>query len=100
MPRAPARAPSIEPAIALGLCASKTSRNSTDVDVELVGVGLDRHAEDAEQRAAGGVGVGPGLAQHPVHVHVDQPRGVVRALHVPPGPVERLRDAAEQLAVH
>src|SRR6185437_13246375 len=69
------------------------------VDVEL-GVGVDGDAEDAEQRAAGRVGVRARLAEHPVDVDVDEAGGVVGALDVPSRPVDGLRDAAEQLGVH
>ena len=70
-------------------------------DVEPVILRLD--PEEAEQRAAVRAGSGPldpGIAEQPVHVDVDEPRGVVGALDVPAGPEQGLGDPAEQVAGH
>ena len=64
MPRAPARAPSIEPAIALGLCASKTSRNSTMSTSSCsasASIGTPRMPNSARQAASESAPVSPSI---------------------------------------
>ena len=66
-----------------------------------VRAGLD--AEDAKERAAvraGRAALRRRVAEHPVHVDIDQPRGVIRPLDVAPGPEQVLGQPAEQLVVH
>jgi hypothetical protein len=95
MPRAPARAAGV---------VGQPEQGGADVGF---GVRARVHAEQGEQRgAAGGLlgavaaGAGAGIAEQAVHVHVDQPGGVVGALDVAAGPEQCLGHPAEQLIVH
>ena len=68
-------------------------------DVQL-GAVRGRDAQHREQGPAVGFLVGVRLFEHPVHVHIDHPGGVVRTLDVPAGPEQGLGDPAEQPGDH
>ena len=101
MPRAPAARPRVAPAIALGFCGVVGQPEQRRPDVgPASGPGSMPRMPNSGPLSAPVPSLRRRVAEHPVHVDVDEPGGVVGPLDVAPGPEQGLGHPAEQLVVH